>query len=121
MEIPAQFFTVESMLTLTGASGATYLICNGLQKAIDFNPKWLALAVAVGLSLVGVYLAKETKVTDYFVGVVNGFLIYATAAGATEAGSKKPDRSSAETTTFGSTADSAPPLPKRTFRSSWFN
>ena len=85
--IPEEFFTLQSMLTLTGATGATFVVSNGLQKAFNFNPKWLALAIALVISLFGVYASHGEGaphlVSDYFVGVINGFLIYCTAAGAT--------------------------------------
>ena len=82
MDLPREFFTPQSMLTLTGATGATFVIANGLQKAFDFNPKWLALVIAVTICVVGVF-ATGGRMVDYFVGVMNGFLVYCTAAGAT--------------------------------------
>jgi hypothetical protein len=85
MELPKEFFTVQSMLTLTGATGATFAVSNGLQRAFNFNPKWLALAIAILICMFGV-LATGGRPMDYFVGVVNGFLVYCTAAGATTVG-----------------------------------
>jgi len=85
MELPKEFFTVQSMLTLTGATGATFAVSNGLQRAFNFNPRWLALAIAIVICVFGV-LATGGQPMDYFVGVVNGFLVYCTAAGATTVG-----------------------------------
>lgn len=82
MAIPSEFFTLQSMLTLSGATGATFVVANGCQRAFNFNPKWLALVIAMIISLAGVYLSDGGG-SDYFVGVINGFLIYCTAAGAT--------------------------------------
>lgn len=82
MELPKEFFTLQSMLTLTGATGATFVVSNGLQRAFNFNPKWLALVIALIISIFGVYASGGAR-SDYFVGVINGFLIYCTAAGAT--------------------------------------
>ncbi|MGZ3871885.1 MAG: hypothetical protein ACXVJD_03140 [Mucilaginibacter sp.] len=125
MPIPDQFFTVESMLTLTGASGSTFLICNGLQRAFNFNPKWLALIVAVALSITGVILTGKTGIIDFVVGTVNGFLIYATAAGATEATSGKLNgstkRSENEDDVYGAGAASVASAHRRRFNSSWFH
>ena len=84
ISVPPDFFTLQSMLTLTGASGATYLISNGCQNALNFNPKWLALAIAQALSFYGTTVTTFQvghHYSDYFVALVNGFLIYATAAG----------------------------------------
>ncbi len=46
MDVPKEFFTLQSMLTLSGATGATFVIANGLQRAFDFNPRWLVLLIA---------------------------------------------------------------------------
>ena len=64
MEIPKEFFTVQSMVTLTGATGATFIVCNGLQKAFNFNPKWLALAVAISISFFGVFETTSNQWSD---------------------------------------------------------
>ncbi|HEV3076139.1 MAG TPA: hypothetical protein VHB47_17090 [Thermoanaerobaculia bacterium] len=85
MALPKEFFTPESMFTLAGASGSTFVICNSLQKAFDFNPRWLALLVAQAVVLVGTASSGANAVPDYLVGVVNGFLVYLTAAGGTSA------------------------------------
>jgi hypothetical protein len=69
---PKEFFTLQSMVTLTGATGATYVIANGCQSALNFNPRWLALAIAQVISLFGVY-ATQGIGSDYFGGIVNGF------------------------------------------------
>ena len=84
--IPKEFFTVQSMATLAGASGATFVVANGIQRAFNRNPRWLALAIALIISIVGTYSSHKnspTDWTDYFVAVINGFLIFATAAGGT--------------------------------------
>lgn len=84
--LPDQFYTLQSMLTLAGSTGATFVICNGLQRAFDFNPRWLALAVSMALVLIGTYFSGKTAAVEYFIGFINGFLVYCTAAGATAIG-----------------------------------
>ena len=125
MSIPDQFFTVQSMCTLTGASGVTFLICNSLQRALNFNPKWLALAIALALSLIGTCLAGKRDAVDYFVGFVNGFLIYATAAGGTEimGGANRTNRTNVESEddTYGASRPRRQEAAKRRFSSSWFH
>lgn len=83
MSTPADFFTIGTMVTLSGATGATFVVCNGLQRAFNFNPRWLALLVAQIIVLVGVYTVSKGELLDYFVGVINGFLVFCSAAGAT--------------------------------------
>lgn len=82
MELPNEFFTIQSMLTLTGATTATLVIANSLQHAFGYNPKWLALLIALLLSILGTYFTGGEAV-DYFVGLVNGFLIYSSTLGLT--------------------------------------
>jgi hypothetical protein len=124
MEIPKEFFTLQSMLTLTGATGAVFVICNGLQAALNFNPKWLALAIALIISILGV-VQTGGKGIDYFVGVVNGFLIFCTASGATAITGNRPDLVSRDAGVIRGRSGQAslpqrPNVQKRSFLTSWF-
>lgn len=118
-QLPQEFFTLQSMLTLTGATGATFVIANGLQRAFNFNPRWLALLIAQVICIFGVYATHQEEgavASDYFVGVVNGFLVYCTAAGATAiGGSPTGDNMVAR-----GGGDAAPFAGRRRFLSSWF-
>ena len=120
--IPAEFFTLQSMLTLTGSAGATFLICNGLQRAFNFNPRWLGLLVAEALAVFGTYASHHpAEATDYFVAVVNGFLIFATAAGGTSMGGSAPETKVVERgVTTRSTPSAQAVTPQRKFWSPWF-
>jgi hypothetical protein len=71
------------MLTLSGATGSTFVVANGLQRAFDFNPRWLALAIAEMIVLLGVYASGGREIVDYAIGVINGFLVFCSAAVAT--------------------------------------
>ena len=81
MAIPGDFFTPESMFTLAGATLLTTVITNSCQHAFNWNPKWLGLVVAVAITLAGVYFTTEAKAVNYFMSILNGFLVYASAAG----------------------------------------
>jgi hypothetical protein len=78
------FFTLQSMMTLGGATGATFVVANGIQRAFDYNPRWLALLIAQLVCLGMVYQSLGVG-SDYVIGVINGFLVYCSAAGATGA------------------------------------
>lgn len=114
LQIPNEFFTPESMLTLTSSSMAVFIISNGMQTAFNFNPKWLALILSLIISIAGVYFSNGKSV-NYFVGVINGFLIYATVAGGTQiVGRPNPDRNDPDITASG-LEDT-----KRKFLSRWY-
>lgn len=82
MSTASDFFTLGTMVTLSGATGSTFVVCNGIQKAFNFNPRWLALLVAQIIVLGGAYAVGKRELLDYFVGVINGFLVFCSAAGA---------------------------------------
>jgi len=82
-------FTFESLLSLQGAAAATLLIPNVLQYLFGagFQPyeKWVAFAIAMGLSLLVAGLADEKTWTKWVVACFNGFLIFASALGINQA------------------------------------
>jgi hypothetical protein len=117
MELPKEFFTLESMLTLSGATGATVIVANGIQRAFNYNPKWLALVIAQLISLYGVYLTSQYG-SDYFVGVINGFLIFCTAAGVTSAVGRLVAPRTAHARSEARLSERS--LGRRGFFSSWF-
>jgi hypothetical protein len=89
MNMPDSFFTAQTMFTFTGATGATFVIANGIQAAFNFNPRYLALVVALLITLVGTQVSSQSHdLSDYFVAVINGFLVYCTATGVTAIASR---------------------------------
>jgi hypothetical protein len=123
MDVPKEFFTLQTMLTLSGATGAVFVIANGSQLAFNFNPRWLALAIAQVIVLSGVYLTQGHG-PDYFVGVVNGFLVYCTAAGATlvsnSSTSRRAVHRSHDVSTTGEAGYPQVDVYRRRFLTSWF-
>jgi len=80
--IPSTFFTNESFVTLAGSAAIVFVVCNALQSAFNFNPRWLALAVAELIAIYGTAASGNNHVpSDYFVSLLNGCLIFATATG----------------------------------------
>jgi hypothetical protein len=118
-QIPNEFFTPQSMLTLTGATGIVFVVTNGLKVAFDFDPKWLGLALSELVAVLGVVVSGGRGV-DYFIGVINGFLIFSAAAGVSSMGG------AAAPTSKGVVVDAAAPRTgavtgrRRRFVSSWF-
>jgi len=83
--LPKEFFTIEAMGTLAGVTAATLVIVNGCQRAFNFNPAWFGLAVAEMICLTWVFVSGGVG-SDWFIAVINGFLVYAAAGGVTGAG-----------------------------------
>jgi hypothetical protein len=79
-----QFFTLDSLATLAGATGATLVVTNTAKQAFGFFRSWFGLVVAqvvcVGLAI---YLGRTGS--DYVIAVLNGCLVYLGAAGASDA------------------------------------
>ena len=81
MELPSELFNRQSILTLTGAAGAIYVVTAAAQHALNFNPRWLALGLSIAAGIVGASTIEASTYVDYLIGVVNGCLIYCTAVG----------------------------------------
>ena len=62
LALPNQFFTDQSFLTVAGASAAVFVVCNSLQAAFNFNPRWLALVVAEFIAFYGTYVSNNIHV-----------------------------------------------------------
>ena len=102
MDLPKEFFTPQSALTLSGAAAITYVVSNTIQSVFRFNPRWLALLIALAVSLFGVWYTKGDALA-YGFGVLNGCLVYLTAVGLSAV-----------------TRGSGPQAPNRTFFASWW-
>lgn len=126
MSTPTEFFTIDSLLTLVGATGATTVICNGIQRAFNFNPAWLALAISeiVCIGTVFYFHAQQQgeagPASEYFIAVVNGFLVFCSAAGATSLGSRVVGGNVADAISRGGDAPAAAIGRRRGFFSPWF-
>ena len=86
------FYTLQSLATFAGTTGATTFVTNGLRRAFGIEPRWLGLVVAEVICVATAYLTHDQSaggpampLSSYFVALLNGFLVYATAAGATAA------------------------------------
>lgn len=93
MAVMGDFFTLESLGTLAGATTATLAVSNTIQHIFNVNPRWLAFAVAefICLGLVAMLQIDGTwpvAVTPYFIAALNGFLVFCSAAGMTAMGGK---------------------------------
>lgn len=110
---PQDYITFESMLTLGGASIATFVVCNAMQAAFNFNPKWLALIVALFISFTTSIYSNHSSGPDLLLAAINGCLIFLTAVGGSATVGSLHNGSSAH-------REIAPVTTKRGFADSWF-
>jgi len=111
--LPNQFFTDQSFFTVAGASAIVFVVCNSIQAAFNFNPRWLALLVSEVIALYGTYASRNANVpSDYFLSLLNGCLIFCTAVGGTALASSGATKGTPRGLAVGSK--------RRTFSTSWF-
>jgi len=87
------FFTLQTLGTFAGAVGATAVISNGCQQAFNFNPRWLGFGIAEVICIGAAFLPSLEMTVDLsatippiLVAIVNGFLVFTSAAGLTNVG-----------------------------------
>jgi hypothetical protein len=82
-------FSKESLFSLQGAATATLIIPNILAYLIgeDFTPyqRWVGFGIAMVLALFTAAQAPNKDSSKWIMAIFNGFLIFASAAGLTDA------------------------------------
>ncbi len=116
--MPETFFDRSTLMTLPGCVIIVQVVCNGFQAAFKFNPKWLALFLSIGLCIYGVFLSQNQQSIDFFLGVLNGFLVFSSAAGITELGNRTFNANQVQVRKGATERGS---LKSRNFFSSWFS
>ena len=91
MSEQTEFFTIASMSSFTGATAITFVVANGIQRAFNFNPKWLALAIAEFVVILGVVASGRLGLLEFVLAIVNGFLVFSAAFGTTEVAANLTD------------------------------
>lgn len=122
MEIPTEFITLESLSTPLACATVVYLICGSLQKAVNFNPKWLAFSLSIVLSLlIHIFIVQsETHIAiKILLGLLNGCVIYMTMLGFNTISNRGESNEGDGTGgMYGSRSDNQPSL-RRKFNSPW--
>jgi hypothetical protein len=116
-EFTEQFFTIGSLATLAGATGATLVVTNTAKQAFGFSRAWFGLLIAQVIC-VGLAIQAKRSGSDYVIAVLNGCLVYLSAAGASDAAGGKQQAGDRATPR----GPEALPKPQgwRAFFGSWF-
>ena len=83
-------FTLTTLSTLAGATAATTVVGNTLQSVFNLDAKWISFVVAEAILILVVIFTHPAEVSGYFVAVLNGCLVYASAVGLNTMTSKLP-------------------------------
>lgn len=79
------FFTMESLMTLQGATAACLLVPNVaaylIGPACDAYRKWISLVVAFGIAFMTAFFAETPLWSKWVLAFLNGLLIFASAVG----------------------------------------
>jgi hypothetical protein len=81
-----QFFTLDSLATLAGATGATLVVTNTAKQAFGFAQRWFGLLVAE-VVCIGLAIWAHRTGSDYVIAMLNGCLVFLGAAGASDGAS----------------------------------
>src|SRR4051812_36849584 len=119
MDTQNAFFTWQSLATFAGTATATTAIVNGLRQVVPTlgSGAWLGLVVALGLCLAAAVVDPQSgqimlarPVAIYLIAIVNGFFVFASAAGLSAGGAAVVHGPA------GSTAATRGPLPGSAIR-----
>ncbi len=102
------FFTITSLVTLSGCVTIVIVIVNGMRHALNWGPRWFGLFVSIVISFIALYITnniedgvhKDLEMINYLIAFFNGFLIYASAFGVQTGLISAPPAGSGGTLTF---------------------
>jgi hypothetical protein len=126
------YFTAQTVLSFGSSTLVVFVVCNALQHAFSFNPRWLAFVLSQIIAMAATYASSGFGLTSTIVGFVNGCLVYCTSIGATQvahtvavAGAKSRGVGLLPRPKAANSAPSSPPTPapgeeQRTFSTPWF-
>jgi hypothetical protein len=85
-QIPLQLLNLATLSTIGGQVVATTAVTNGLSRAFNWQPRWLGLVVALLSCGTTTYLSSPGTGNDWFLAVLNAFVVYFASAGTSAAG-----------------------------------
>lgn len=83
-----EFFTLEYLLSFGGATAVVILVTTVIGmlvgEAVKPHLKWVALVVALGLTMLGAAVTPDPAWTKWIMAAVNGFVVFLAAVGANQ-------------------------------------
>lgn len=76
-----ELFTWQALGGVAGATILTVLIVNAMRLALDWSPRWLALAVALVIQIILWTVISDRSWPAFWLAVFNSFVVYAAATG----------------------------------------
>jgi hypothetical protein len=84
MSLPDTFLTFETVGSFGGATAATLIVTNGIRRAFGWTAGWIGLVIAQIIVLGGTFFVADFSGKLLFIGIINGFLVFLSSAGANE-------------------------------------
>ncbi|MGB1217759.1 MAG: hypothetical protein ACPG5P_07770 [Saprospiraceae bacterium] len=119
LAVSSELFTNSTFATLSGLVFMVFTLCNVVQHIFNFSPKWFGLVVSLILCIVALFLSHPDGGIiwqQYFVAIMNSFLVYSTAFGITRISEISLKNKTPEIRTRGMVETEE----KRQFLSSWW-
>ena len=73
--------TWQTLATLAGAAGATWLITNVIRYVTGYDARWVGLAVAFVLQMLVWFFVSDQSINAFVLAVLNSFVIYVADTG----------------------------------------
>jgi hypothetical protein len=122
-----EMFDIKSLLSLSGATAATMIVCNTVQSLSNVNPRWLAFLVAQAVVLCGTWYYQRAgggtagvDAVSYVIAALNGCLVYCSAVGANQMTGTRRPMEGATARSAGNTSSDGGATGRRTFWATWW-
>lgn len=115
-----EFFTLNSLTTLSSCTLIVYVISNAIQHVFNFNPKYLAFLISLLVSFLGTYISNGYSFANIFLGFANGCLLYCTIVGLVQLTSSVVKEKNVDKTHKYSSKDEHLKIIMRKFWSNWY-
>lgn len=83
--LPSDFFTLQSIITLGGASAAVLVVTNTVRKLLGWKSFWVGFVTSLLIVFYGAYASDAlTSLGQVLISLINTCLLFCTAFGLNE-------------------------------------